>query len=636
MKITSLNIPKDKCGQNGLDDILMEHLQQMVLVVGKNGAGKSRLLAKVKTAVETQILPSEKGQILLDIRSQSDAITHFKSEISNFQLADYLRDMSEPERTRQVERTKQNILQHQQSLDSFKQRLSESFVIYDGDLNKRNVIHFLPKNLNLEDPRNLSPLDAESRSRQVTETIAVDSLSYSSLSRVQDLHTQYWNATHQNTNLPPDKKAGIISSYNDLQQIIKELLGTELGNDERNYATLFGFPVGISQLSDGQKVLLQLAVAIHAHNLKLSETILLLDEPENHLHPAAIIDVIEKLKQAIPQGQIWIATHSIAIIAHFFSEASVYYLEAGKASKAGREKTKVLESLLGDEERVRRQAEFLEEPVTHAMNIYSAQCLLPPEVVTTGVSDPQMKQIRDVLFVSRTDEIKVLDFGAGKGRLVTNLVETATEPAQLKEFVNYVAFDCEDENRTECEKQIGRIYESCLNRWFKSYQDLLNHHNKGSFDVIVMTNVLHEISPVEWLKLFGPSGELTELLADNGHLLLVEDQRIPVGEHAHEFGFIVLDTGALKDLCNISGSDKQILQASERDGRLKAHLIPKAYIQRIDNNSVKRALETHCQHAKSEIEQLRKQRDKSKSRIFAFWVHQYANSKLALEAIGLR
>lgn len=631
MKITDVNIPNDKCIKNGLDDIVMDHLQQVVLVVGKNGSGKSRLLSKIKTAVEQQVLPSEIRDLQLAIANNEGIISTFDSEILKFQDPTFMQHIVEPQRTQEIESRKQNRVNAQQNIDNWKNRLASSFIKYDGDIAKRNIIYFLPKKLDLRDPRSLTPIDIENRANNVINTIDVDQLNEYSLSRIQDLHTQYWNATHQDTRLSHEKIEEITNSYLELQKLTKELLGVEFGSDERNHATLFDLPIGISQLSDGQKILLQLTVAIHAHNLKLSETILILDEPENHLHPAAIIEIIEKLQQTISHGQIWIATHSISIIAHFSEEASLYYLDNGKTHKAGAGKTIVLESLLGGEDHIRRQAAFLEEPLTHEMNTYSAQCLLPPAAVTTGPSDPQMRQIRDVLYRFPEEVIKVLDFGAGKGRLITNLLEATEDITNLRTKLNYIAMDCDSENRLECEGEIGRVYGDANNRWFKTYQDLISRHNKGSFDVVVLTNVLHEISPKNWLDLFGVTGELTELLDDNGQLLLVEDQRIPLGEAAHEFGFIVLDTIAIKDLFKISGDDSQIIQASERDGRLKAHLIPKSYLARCDHDSVQRALHSHCSHSKLEIETLRARRDKKQARLFAFWIHQYANTKLALE-----
>lgn len=633
MKITNLNILKNEVVKNDLDDIVMEHLHQVVLVVGKNGAGKTRLLEKVKNAVEQQILPSEKNKLEQKISEYEEQISKWNLEISRYQDPNYNKHIVDQKRTDQIENFKTNCIQFKGQIDQWKKQLGTSFITYVGDLTLRNVLHFVPKGLKLVDPRNLKKVEVENYAKNLISSNNINNLHDWSLSRIQDLSTQYWNATHPTSKTPTEKKNEIIRSYTELQKLSKELLGVEFGNDEQNNATLFNFPIGDSKLSDGQKVLLQLVVAIHAHGLKLSETILLLDEPENHLHPAAIIEVIEKLKHSIPHGQIWIATHSISILAHFSEEASIYYLEGGKTSKAGSGKTNVLQSLLGDEERVRRQAEFLEEPVTHAMNVYSAQCLLPPEVVITEATDPQMKQIRNALFDIPSKKIKVLDFGAGKGRLITNLIETTADIDNLRKSLDYVALDCDLGNRLECEKQINRIYNNNSHCWFQKYQDLLVHHNKGGFDVIVMTNVLHEINPKDWLNYFGPSGQLTELLKDNGQLLLVEDQRIPVGEAAHEFGFIVIDTGALKDLCKISGNDKQIIIASERDGRLKAHLIPKTSLMKVDKNSIQKALETHSQHSKNEIEILRSQKDKSKSRSFAFWMHQYANTKLALEGM---
>lgn len=630
MRIKGIQIKEGFLIQDGLSEITMDGLREMVLVVGKNGAGKSRLLSKVKSAVENQIVPSVTIDLQRKIDIYSQNIKSLYAELDTLENNLSAGTILPHHYQTSVDHINSNIQSHKQTIQQLQKDLANDFITYDGNLIRQSVIEFVPKNINLADPRYLNSADIQNRSTNLTNTLNINSLHDWSLARIQDLHVQFWNATHQHTPLPDEKKLEIKESYAGLQETIRSLVGVELGTNERTEATLFGFPIGDSRLSDGQKVLLQLAVAIHAHNLKLSESILLLDEPENHLHPAAIIDVIEKLKSAIPQGQIWVATHSISIIAHFFEEASVYYLDDGKISKSGKEKTTVLESLLGNEERVRRQVAFLEEPITHAMVTYAAQCLLPPAVVTTGVADPQMTQIKEAIFNSKATSKKVLDFGSGKGRLITNIIETAPNELAISSQLDYIALDSDLANMDECKQQISRVYPDPDERWFKTTQELLVKHNKGSFDVIVMTNVLHEVSPTDWINLFGPEGELTKLLSKSGYLLLVEDQRIPVGETAHEFGFIVLDTCSLKELCKISGSDQQIIQDSQRDGRLKAHLIPREHLERIDRQSIKSALEEHCRHSKREIEELRRHRDKSKAKLFAFWIHQYANTNLAL------
>ncbi|MGT2505736.1 hypothetical protein [Cupriavidus basilensis] len=73
---------------------------------------------------------------------------------------------------------------------------------------------------------------------------------------------------------------------------------------------------------------------------------------------------------------------------------------------------------------------------------------------------------------------------------------------------------------------------------------------------------------------------INRALSDNGFLLIVEDQRIPVGEKAHKNGFLVLDTAHLRTLFSIKEADVAAglftFHDARGDGRLKAHLINRA------------------------------------------------------------
>ncbi|WP_374759976.1 AAA family ATPase [Acidithiobacillus thiooxidans] len=60
-----------------------------------------------------------------------------------------------------------------------------------------------------------------------------------------------------------------------------------------------------------------------------------MDEPENHLHPSAVIDLLDAIKEQNPHGQIWIATHSIPLLSHY-DEGSIWYVDEGSISFAGR------------------------------------------------------------------------------------------------------------------------------------------------------------------------------------------------------------------------------------------------------------------------------------------------------------
>ena len=132
--------------------------------------------------------------------------------------------------------------------------------------------------------------------------------------------------------------AATQDSYKKLVDLIELLLKTTLGRSIDGDATLFGKPLALANLSDGQKVLIQLAVALHAQNGKLDNTVFLLDEPENHLHPSALIEFLDALELVAPSAQFWIATHSVPLLAHIANKEpmAIWYVEDGAISNAGR------------------------------------------------------------------------------------------------------------------------------------------------------------------------------------------------------------------------------------------------------------------------------------------------------------
>jgi energy-coupling factor transporter ATP-binding protein EcfA2 len=150
-------------------------------------------------------------------------------------------------------------------------------------------------------------------------------------------------------------------------------------------------------LSDGQKVILQLCVALHAQKSELENSIFLLDEPENHLHPSAAIDLLKMLYESTGNSQIWIATHSIPLLAYVASEEpmSLWYVDGGAVSSAGRHPEIVLESLLGNEDRLGQLNAFTSLPAQLAVVNYAMESLLPPTILGGGADDPQVLKYKN-------------------------------------------------------------------------------------------------------------------------------------------------------------------------------------------------------------------------------------------------
>ena len=359
-----------------------------------------------------------------------------------------------------------------------------------------------------------------------------------------------------------------------------------------------------------------------------------MDEPENHLHPAALLDLLNIIKEKIGNGQIWIATHSIALLANV-DPSAIWWMDDNGISKAGSMPEKVLEGLLGDEERRDKLAAFLDLPFEHASNRFVAECFQEPTTVPYNDGDPQTKQMRTAI-ESRFQEVKplrVLDFGAGQGRLALEFHEAWQQ--QAAEKIDYIAFDSSQENREQCIASIKTLYNVYDNRIFHDASDLRAKYDEKSFDIIIMCNVLHEIPCTKWGRLLGKGKMFDNLLKPDGFLMIVEVQQLPYGEHANSNGFLVMDTCQIKKLFSIrEGNEQQGLffVDSQSQGWLKAHLIGSALVERYTPETLKAALEDLSLMAKDSIRQLRQSGNNYRDgRKHGFWVQQFANAELALD-----
>jgi len=435
---------------------------------------------------------------------------------------------------------------------------------------------------------------------------------------------------------------------------LKKTIISLLGKDSNPHLTksgnisIFGRTDYTEKLNEGQRVLLIMAVALHAKGTQLKEALIFLDEPENHLHPAAVIEIIKTLKEHVTEGQIWIATHSVTLLAHLYNlnPNCLWYVKDHQITHAGKKSREVLDSLLGGSDGISELMQFCSLPAQLATYHFLSQCLQPPEAVGAKIGDPQQAQMAAIIFQkiqSNTGLIRILDYGAGQGRLITELRNNE----KLNGLFDYIAFDTCEDNRAVCEKEIIAALGSSDNRYFNDLS-LLKEKYLGSIDIVVMCNTLHEISPDKWLATLGTSSPIYELLRNNGHLLIVEDQQIPIGEKAHNYGFLVPDVLAFHKLLNIDHSDKYkksyiVNDASiigyNHTGRLKAHMVAKDLLSRISDNSVKKAIRQIKQYAslklKDFLDPKKAEFNHSDGRLYGFWVSQYANASLWLESRGM-
>ena len=622
MIIEQLNIPHDLI-DDGLKDIELNKLKNLVLISGKNGSGKTRFLNAISKVIVTSIehmtsYGNHPGNGMVTIRnmikSHADSFTKNPNnkavipQIEKFQLMSAL-----------VER------QHSQKV---------TFTLdNESEIEKLKVISFVPQSLNWIDNRTRHE-NENSRNCENSDTPGSETTHQWICAYIRKVSDKYMASTNPAISAgTPESRKKSIEEYNLLNQLTKSLLGKKFEFSDLGRPILFGGHIVDAKLSDGQKVLLQLAVQIHAQAENMTDVIILLDEPENHLHPQACIDFIVKVRSIIPNNQLWVSTHSIPILSYFFEESTLLFVNDGEVKYRGSAPEEVFKSLLGNDERVQKLRDFLGLPSEYAMLKYSRECLLPPDTHSSDGEDPQGNQIFKKINELKIDKKRVLDFGAGKGRILVELTERSTS---IKDTIDYIAYDKFNDDKEACENIIETIYEDGKNRYFNNLSEISGDFSNGSVDIILMCNVLHEIEPSSWLDLFGEDSTLVNLLKNEGSLLLVEDEEIPIGEKAYKQGFIVLGKAELRILFNIKETESAFISDDHRgDGRLMAHLIPKTCLTQITSESIQAALKAKQKRAKEEIDRLRQSEASYKNgRKHGFWIQQYTNTSLVLDTLG--
>lgn len=643
MKIEKINLPFEITSQVELKAIKMERLNNVVLIAGKNGSGKSRLLKLIKSQVPN--IPNNKkiSQLRTDISRHKEHITQQKKQIQyiDSKLEEVLIKQDEINTLkRQKQDSEKSITECNDRISSWQIELEKiSYFTFLPEKEDNLIVDFVPNSLKLRDSYTISNQELNNYADHIYK-IGTNSISEGTIPAIAQIQKNWVNANTISTedlNISDNEKIKIDEDYKRLKKYIKLFLNTDLKRNKNGDPEIFGKRIGIAELSNGQKILLQFCMALYAQEIKLENLIIFMDEPENHLHPAALIEVLEKITPHVKNGQVWIATHSINILAHF-DPSNIWYIENGEISYAGNVPRTVLEGLLGNEEEIERLSNFLALPAQMASNNFAFESLFYPNVLITGPDDPQVNQIQTIIKsrAEKGNKLKILDFGVGKGRLLSTIYENERlRNSDVTEWLDFYGYDIFDTYKDICNKTFIDIYGNCENRYFNEAKELLSKHNESSFDFIVMCNVFHEIEPKDWINLFKSVTSLFQLLKEDGSLLIIEDQFLATGEKAHSKGFLVFDELEFKKLFKISTADKYLSTDYRKDGRLKSHHIPKNCITRIDTTSKKEALEILLQNAKDEIKNLRKVKNPTfkTGKSHGFWAQQLANASLALEEL---
>jgi ABC-type multidrug transport system ATPase subunit len=485
----------------------------------------------------------------------------------------------------------------------------------------------------LEDPRQRAQTENKGMLEQINDPahgVSFQRLALLYIGRVLD---REFNATHQHSTVPANQRQLAQEDAERLQTLSELLLGARLDRAASvdGSVTLRGNELASNErrISEGQASLIELVARLHAQEAKLGELIIFWDEPELHLHPAAVSQALERLERANARGQIWLATHSVPLVAESHP-SSLWFVNDSQLYWSGTAPESLLAGLLGAPNGVERMRSFMDLPVNLAAARFASECLSRSAAVTTSSDDPQLALIRDHLRASDANAKQaVLDYGAGRGRLLRTLAEENANVAMIE----YMAVEPDADAQKACSELLAEVYGAeGAGRVFSRVEDLREKLNGERIGTVVMCNVLHELDPALWVSFF--KNEVHALLVDNGFLLVVEDYELPHGEMAHQHGFLLLDRPELDVLFPGTEGLLDIATSEQRDGRLKAHAIPSARLASISEASCAKAIRVLRDRARDKVRELRKseQRTYADGRQYALWTQLYCNAGIYLDA----
>ena len=374
----------------------------------------------------------------------------------------------------------------------------------------------------------------------------------------------------------------------------------------KTYEKIENLSEALQYFSPGELMLfyMSLFMALQANNNK--DKVIILDEPECHLHPKALIKFVKTLCERTDHSSVWIATHSLFLVPEFDFE-NIIYIDDGKiVPRNSLIYSNIMSGLLGEQEE--KISEFFSSLSQWQFCNYIVECFTDPEVIDKV--DPKDEQVQlFIKFLNTSKPYNVLDFGGGSARLGLSL-----RMALKDSFDNY-SYDIYDPKP----KYSGKD--------FKVYRNIEDIHEK--YDCVVMMNVLHEIEPIKWVGVFN---DIWGVLKENGYLMFVETSVLSKGESPHKAGFLVLDEKELQVLFNQATLFPKItLKESQKSVCI---LIKRSALTKISALTVDKAINLLEEKSLEKIKSIRKNSEKKDNvRTYAFYSQLYINAKMYNDSV---
>lgn len=385
----------------------------------------------------------------------------------------------------------------------------------------------------------------------------------------------------------------------------------------------------IAEMSPGERSILYFALGILCVEVDSDirrDFVLLLDEPENHLHPKAVMDLIRavmEIRKGRGNGYILVASHSVFLIPMFRFEELILMRDGKIDRPTAGIYANAYNVLIGDPNGDDGLQQMLSSLSRWSFGDYLSQCLCAPTVSDRArADDPEFRKLIRALepLLRGSSAIRLLDYGGGSGR-IAKCMQLRFRENPKDSLIGRLSYDVYDPYLNEAELPDEP--------WMKQrFNDKGGHKPvPGSYDLIVLFNVLHEVDVTEWADKLN---DIFSLLDQDGLLVFGERMVLSQGERPYgKSGYLVLRQEELRKLFGRPNVEELLLGTDERDPTVCCVIRPIG--RRVTKADVQEALKALQDRSWNMVQQAIDQRvDARQAREYAFYCQQYINTKHAL------
>ena len=360
------------------------------------------------------------------------------------------------------------------------------------------------------------------------------------------------------------------------------------------------------------------------------KVVLLMDEPELHLYPKALLSMLDMLEACDMISQLWIASHSIFILPQFPFESLVYLHRSEVLELNSTTYQRVYDDLIGLENiDMYELLSSIENWENYQFIVENY--LLPQTKGNASKKDEQALKVMEALRKHQAERpLNVLDYGAGQCRLWECLKLAIPDVDERNHLLHYKAYDVHPPKN--------------LPEDVTYYTTKKEVEQSGKYDVVVLMNVLHEIEPEEWCAVFHT---IHDFLSKDGILIFLEVLSLVNGEQPYgQAGFLLLRDSQVKDLFPNSYCEKLPNNlAVEKSNCWVIHACELEKVQTQKIYEIICSLEEECEEllkeldrervriAHSKSEQVSMKIRKQKAHQYAFLSQQFINAHIAYQRL---